>query len=146
MKKIIFVLLLALTSLSLQAQPQRRGGEGKGNPQEFQIALMIKQLNLDEQQGDQFKELYTQYSTEMSKLRVRPQRKANERPTEEQIEEQILNSFSKAEQSNDLKREYYSLFKEILTPHQILRMYNIEREFQERLNAEHQRRTSKQPN
>ncbi|MFI3285507.1 MAG: hypothetical protein R3Y08_02530 [Rikenellaceae bacterium] len=138
MKPILLLFAILTSVCTLHAQP--RGERGAGNPQEFQIVLIQKQLKLSEDQAVKFKTLYIEYSDEMALLRERPSKIAGASLTDQQIEAQILESFDMADKSTKLKREYYVRFKEILTPRQILRMYNIEREFRERLNAEHQRR------
>ncbi len=153
MKRAILLFTLLLSSLALQAQPPQRGDRVDGaTPQEFQTKLMVKQLELNEQQGEKFSALYTKYTTDLSSLRQRGGEapggrrggggagENREQLTDAQIEAQILESFEMTEKSTALKRDYYTKFKEILTPHQIMRMYTIEREFNERLNAEHQRR------
>ncbi len=151
MKKfIIFGLLLfiGLTTASAQPQghnPQRHKG---GDFEKFQLKLLSRQLDIKESQQDAFEKIYTEYSTKMKSIRpshedvTHPQ---NEKPSDEIIEQQILDSFDKAERATALKREYYEHFKEVLTPHQILMMYNIERQMNDRIHSEIENRDKGTP-
>ncbi len=149
---IIFTIALIASATQLFAQPQQRPHQEhiSGNIQEFQTQLIIKQLEIPEAKQSSFTTLYTQYFEAMEQLRPkrqRPQRGEGERGevennkmTDSEIEAQILESFDAAEKVTTLKREYYKKFKMILSPQQILKMYNIERQFSERLNSELQNR------
>ncbi len=138
MKRIFIVAIVIIASIStLLGQPQDRHREG--DFQQFQTQLIIKQLGIEESKKEAFEKIYTQYSTQMQKLR--PQhRRGQEQQTESEVEAQILKSFEIAEQTTALKKEYYEHFKTILSPHQILKMYNIERQVNERINSEMQNR------
>lgn len=143
MKKTLLTLVAALicSIVPIAAQPQ--GGRQKGDMQKFQISLIIKQLEITEDKQDSFTELYTQYTTEIKKLRPKHER-GEGKPTDEMIEQQILDSFEMTEKSTALKKEYYPRFRELLTPEQILRMYSIERQMHDRLNSEIHKRNGGQ--
>ncbi|MFI3281443.1 MAG: hypothetical protein R3Y44_05670 [Rikenellaceae bacterium] len=147
MKQIITICIVLLTSIThLWAQPQQPQ-RGQGNFHQFQVELITKQLDIDEAKRAKFEEIYTQYSEQMRAMRPKHKRNADgAKPTEAEIEEQILDSFEMAEKSTALKKEYYQKFKTVLSPHQILKMYNIERQISERMNSEMQNRTNRGPN
>ncbi len=143
MKKIFILGIIILSSItSLWAQSQRSQHQrGSGNSQRFQMQLIIKQLVIKESDQASFEEIYTRYSSDMKKLRPKAMRKGKtDELSEEEVEVQILESFDRAQRTTSLKKEYYEEFKRILSPKQILRMYNIERKFNERLNSEVQSR------
>ncbi len=172
---ILSIALALLTATTLSAQPMQSRHEGGermsgGDFAQFQTSLITRQLALDEDKAKQFTDLYNEYSQKMRELQPKARRKggnggnggdanrphaggagdnrgAGERPmpSDEQVEAQILESFTLAEKSNNLKREYYYKFKEILTPQQILKMYNVERRLRERMLSESDRRTSDDP-
>ncbi len=144
MKKIILIGIIIISSLAqLSAQPQRhqQGRPESGNIIEFRTKLIINQLDIAESQQDAFKDIYAEYCGKMSTMRPNRPQRGEPRPTDEQIEAQILESFEMAEKTTALKKEYYEKFKTVLAPQQILKMYNIEREFTERINSELQNRT-----
>ncbi len=140
MKRIIIIGVLILSSIAtLSAQPQGGQGGRNANFHEFQMQMIVKQLAIDESKQADFKKIYTEYSKSMQGLR--PDKRHNTSSmTDEQIEAQILKSFSQSEQITALKKEYYYKFKTVLTPDQILKMYNIERQVNERINSEMQNR------
>ncbi len=162
MKKFIVILsIMVCTLFTLSAQPQQArqprpevNREQDGNFTEFQIQVLTKQLRLDEKSVEPFTKLYTEYSQKMELLQPeQPEQRRNTpqnakqgerpaKPTDAEIEAKILESFEMAEKSTALKREYYAKFKEILTPHQILKMYNIERRLRERIVSESDRRAN----
>lgn len=145
MKFIILMATIIISSISLQAQPQFQpqprviSGPESANLLSIQIELMIRELELPSEKQSEFKNIYTQYSDDMSKIMVRAAR-STEKSSDEEVEAQIFESFENAEQTTALKREYYTKFKEVLTPYQILQMYGMEREFHERIIQERQRR------
>lgn len=144
---IIFTIAIIASATQLFAQPQQRPHQENrsGNIQEFQTQLIIKQLSIPEAKQSSFTTLYTQYFEAMEQLRPKRQRPEkgendNNKLSDAEVEAQIIESFDAAEKVTTLKREYYKKFKTILTPQQILKMYNIERQFSERLNSELQNR------
>ncbi|MFR9552706.1 MAG: hypothetical protein SNH35_00480 [Rikenellaceae bacterium] len=160
---IFTVMVCALFTLSAQPQQARQprpeaNREQDGNFTEFQIQVLTKQLRLDEKSVEPFTKLYTEYSQKMEQLQPeQPEQRRNTpqntpqnakqgerpaKPTDAEVEAKILESFEMAEKSTALKREYYTKFKEILNPHQILKMYNIERRLRERIVSESDRRAN----
>lgn len=131
-------MLMSFTQLS--AQPNQRAE--KGNFEKFQLQILLKQLEIEESKQPAFETMYSAYSEELKQLRPK-HRRGDEKPTDAQIEEQILESFKMAEKTTALKKEYYARFKTILTPAQILEMYNIERRVAERMNSEMENRTNR---
>lgn len=159
MRKFIFSLIATLvTVLTIYAQPQQQRPQPQsqrdGNFTEFQLQVLTKQLKLEESKVAAFSKLYTEYSNKIEALQPKPQQ-PQRRPengngknendqednlTDAQVEAQILESFVMAEKSTELKREYYYKFKAIITPKQIMKMYNVERRMRERIVSESDRR------
>ncbi len=152
MKRLIIASIIILSTVSQSfAQPKQQmrphqEGRTSADIQQFQMQLIIKQLEIDESKQEAFTEIYTQYLNEMEELRPKRQRRGEgegKKPTEAEVEAQIMESFEISEQLTVVKRKYYQMFKRVLSPHQILRMYNIERQFTERVNSELQNRAGR---
>lgn len=160
MRKFIFSLMIAFVTLSTftlyaqpqqqqqrQQKPQQHQPQQDGNFTEFQLQVLTKQLQLDASTQTKFTTLYTEYSEKIEALQPKPQPRPDNgserasKPTDEEVEAMILESFEMAEKSTDIKREYYYKFKKILSPQQIFKMYNIERRMRERIVSESDRRT-----
>ncbi len=153
MKRIVAIFLLSLVTSTLMAQPPRQGGN-KADFKMLQTEIITKQLKLDADKESKFIELYIEYTKKMEEFNTHPPRRGGgekggakrvtrPQPSDEEIEAQILRSFEMAEKSTTLKREYYPRFKEILTPRQIMTMYNTERQIRERIVSEARRREEK---
>lgn len=152
----ISLLVLVISINTTTAQPSHSQPRADMNMEEFadfQLDIIIKQLRLDETNIESFTKLYIEYNEKMNSFQQHPRRRVNNapqnnqervRPTAEEVEAEILNSFEMIEKSTALKREYYYKFKEILSPQQILRMYNTERRLRERMLSEAARRSSKE--
>ncbi len=151
MKNFKFAVIAAafiLSSFTLQAQQQQqRPQRSREDFQKFQIQMMTKELLIEESKRENFAKIYTEYTQELEKLRE--PRKEGEKggkgqnvekrekaaPTDAEIEAQILKSFEMAEKSTELKKRYYTKFKAVLTPQQIMKMYQIERLARERVTS-----------
>ncbi len=156
MNKLITILtafIIMFSSCDLFSQPQQqqhppRHEVGNGGFTEFQIQLLTKQLKLEENKVDPFKSLYKEYSQKMKELQPEPKKRPAKggqptKPTNTEINAQILESFTQAEKTTALKKEYYFKFKKILTPEQILKMYNTERRIRDRIVSESSNRSDK---
>lgn len=141
LKYLIVVAIMIFACSMSYAQPHRDHGRGgNGDFQEFQMQVLIKQLEIEESKVDSFTNMYQEYSQKMKELRPRHKPGGNKAgaaaPTDAEVEATIMESFDLAEQTTALKREYYNKFKTLLSPHQILKMYNVERRLQERVTSE----------
>lgn len=143
MKRVVLILFVGLFAHSLKAQPPR--GRDKNDFITFQIELLAKQMELDEALHDEFATLYKEYSQKERSTRGKQKglnRKA-ESLSEEELETQILESFDTAQSSIEIRREYYKRFRSILSPKQILKMYNTEKRIRDRIDSEHSQRAVK---
>ncbi|MFI3277812.1 MAG: hypothetical protein SNH13_07565 [Rikenellaceae bacterium] len=135
--KLIFVAALMLAStIALQAQPRQQQRVSKEDFPKFQLQMLIRQLLIEEPKREAFSKIYMEYSKELEALRApRKEQPKGEvvAPSDAEIEKQILASFEAAEKSTALKKKYYTKFKEVLTPQQILKMYKVERTAHDRI-------------
>lgn len=108
---------------------------------------MEKTLMLDDATTAKFAPLYSQYLTDL--MNCRPERpemgKRGEKPkmdaqTDEQIEKMIQSRFEQSQKILDIRKSYYAKFRKILTPKQILKIYDSERDNAGKFKNEMQRR------
>lgn len=139
MKKAFICLLAGITlfSAGLYAQGPKATGEmtkkyparekfDPGKMVESQGIMICNELGLDKEKSVEFMEVYRQYCGSLHKIvskhtRFRPDQ------SEEEIEEMILQGFEISEEMNELRKEYYTIFRRILSPSQIQKMYFIEK-------------------
>ncbi|MFR9503031.1 MAG: hypothetical protein SNH73_01085 [Rikenellaceae bacterium] len=145
MKRIIILSLVTLMSLSASAQTRKPRKGGGGDINQFQMLMIARQLDLEEEQEERFMEIYSEYSKEIAEARPKHMRQGMvDSVTNEELEKQILESFDATDRSTALKREYYYRFKTVLSPSQIMKMYSIESQLRDRINSELQNRSKKQ--
>lgn len=143
---ICFVLLSSVTTSFAQPQNQNRNQNQNQDFQTLQMDIIIKRLAIEEKSQEKFKQIYSEYAEKIKELRPKHKRgeEGEAKPTDKEIEQQILDSFDVAEKTTAIKREYYQRFKTVLTPKQILDMYNIERHISDRINSEVQNRAERE--
>ncbi len=140
MRHSILTTLFLLFAFGAMAQPPRERGEGgmRGEGVHvMQCNQIIKVLQIDDAKQEAFREIFMSYNRALKEIRSPQNRElppaiAEQPPTEEQIEERIITSFDHSIKSMELKKEYYKKFRTILSPSQISRMYNIERNIRDR--------------
>ncbi len=142
------LIILVVVATNAVAQPQ----QGEKNTRQRLVTLQLEQivstLKLEGDRLAKFTTLYNGYNEEnRSLLAKRRGEKGKQReeaedgkPTDEQIEADILRSFEFSKQSIELKARYYTLFREILSPSEIATMYDLERHTRERFSNEQQNR------
>ncbi len=145
MKKSCFMLLVAATLLTvttIRAQ-ETFPGENPAPQQQHktpeQLAAMqarhiASELAFDEEVARQFTETYCQYHKELRALRSeRPRVKDADEQTEEAIRQSILAQFDQSRKMLDLREKCYTEYSRFLTQRQIRRVYELEREVNQRL-------------
>lgn len=132
--------LLMAGSLCVQAQ-QKEKGEKADRPRwteeeliQRQAERMASTLMLDDKTEADFIALYEQYLTDMKNCRdqyreevAKPERKDNSPLTDEEIVERIEKRFDQQRQLLDIREKYYKDFKKMLTPKQLLRVFDEKR-------------------
>lgn len=145
MKRFLIVILaLALTAPIVHAQSQREGQRpNKEEMAQMQVKRIAKALALDNTTADSFGKTFIAYKNECNKVKekypvrrnqadadaVRKGKKGESKtalPTDEEVEQQIQNGFARERELLDIKEKYYKEFRQILTPQQIKKMYQME--------------------
>ncbi|MFI3304553.1 MAG: hypothetical protein SNF68_05600 [Rikenellaceae bacterium] len=169
MRYICLLLMVLFCNLSLYSQPQPqspRGGGGVAMPMrppigvstpsrppvgvrtnqeitsliDLYIVVLSQHLDLSTKQSKEFVPLYTQYYNDMSELSKKSGEMIDSTTSEQEIEQKIYDSFDTTDKITELKRVYYPEFRKILSAHQILMMYDVERELLWRMSLEGQKR------
>ena len=120
MKKTLLILFSLLISFCATAQSSQR------QKMIHMAAVRIaEQIEVPEQNREAFITLYQKYKGESSEIvKVRP--RDGEDP-EKTVELKILDDFEKSRKILSLREAYYFKFREVLTPSQIQKMYDLER-------------------
>ncbi|MFI3305938.1 MAG: hypothetical protein R3Y68_05440 [Rikenellaceae bacterium] len=162
MRRLLSALLIIVAfATSAVAQPTQHGGarptassDARNNFHEFQMKQIEEALKLEGDRLTRFRELYASYNKESRPKRnegnMQQRRRGGEQPagesstqpklSEEEIDNNIKQSFEDARTTIDTKERYYLLFREFLSPSEVNMIYEIERRSRERFVDELQRR------
>ena len=135
--KILFLAALAIFFAgAAMAQPQQR------DPKK-QAQRIVKALELNNQQADEFTKVYLLYKEECKAVQEKyprmkgmpsPDSKAEKKakgeqpalPTDEEVEKSILDGFKRDKALIDVKEKYYWEFAKFMSPQQIQKMFMLE--------------------
>lgn len=122
------VLILAFCAFgTAQDRQQRMSREQLAEKQARHIA---QELTFDDATTQQFIETYCAYQQEVWTLGPKRQ---NEPGTDEEAEQAIKERFERSQAILDLREKYYEEYSKFLTPRQIQRVYELERQAMNRL-------------
>jgi len=120
----VFAVLLAITFTANAQDKKERKGEPK-DPTEH----IVKALELDDAAAAKFTETYKAYREDAKALRPTPagEGKKFEDKTEAEAEIEIQQQFEYNQKLLDLRKSYFSKYREFMTPKQIQKFYRMER-------------------
>ncbi len=152
-KSFFIALACAMLSMPIMAQnnqqsgerQQRRPGEGmqmnREKMKEMQVNQVVNALMLGDAMAAKFKPVYENYLKELGEARTFGMKKVKDQPlTDAQIEEGIKNRFAQSRKMLDVREKYYNEFKKYLTPKQILKVYQLEKNNGQRIQKEFRKR------
>lgn len=136
----IIILAIGIFALTIGAAPLLAQGKDTGNPLPQSPATraeaLAKEFGLKSKKSSAFVELYVKYENELHQNpegQMPPQAPTappegnpsqGKKMTDGQAEEMILGMFSRERRRIDVQEKYYPLFKEMLSPTQILQIYS----------------------
>ena len=134
----MFVLLFWNSQDMMRAQNTEQQNRKQANEEKIrqhQSNQMVHALSLDDATAAKFAPLYTQYLKEMmdchnmkkNKDNQKISKKQKQELTDSEIETRIRNQFEVSKKMLDIRESYYDKFRKILTPKQILKIYQTER-------------------
>lgn len=154
MKRITIILVLAIAAIcASDAEAQKQGREKLSlqnrklwlsEMRNFKSEFLIKELSLTKEQQAEFLPVYeemddklSQISSETRELEEKVITSDEASDTEIEAASRIL--FEQKSREGQIELEYYTKFKEVLTPRQLLRLKNAERKFTQQLVRHHGR-------
>lgn len=157
MKKYLFLMLVAFTMMgnltTATAQTPMGGNKQRLSAEQIiqkRTAQMAQTLMLDDETTNKFAPIYSQYLKDRMDCmkntnRVKGQKRnmANNM-TDEEAENMIKNKFAQSRKLLDIQEKYYNQFRRILTPKQILKIYQSEKATHQRLKQEMSKRMMRQ--
>lgn len=134
----IFALLFVGSQNVMRGQSvdqQNRKNASEEQIRQHQTSQMVHVLMLDDATASKFTPLYTQYLKDMMECHKmkrshsdkKVSKKEKQELTDAEIEARIKNQFEVSQKMLDIRESYYDKFRKILSPKQILKVYETER-------------------
>jgi len=158
MKKYLFLMiaaaLLAGNFSAVNAQNANEAKDGKKQLTEDQIIQkrteqMERVLMLDDAVAAKFAPVYTQYLKDKMDCRKINGKKVEgkkdfkmENKTDAEVDAIIKEQFAQSRKVLEINENYYAKFRNILSPKQVLKIYQSERDLQSKMRMEKQNRNS----
>jgi Spy/CpxP family protein refolding chaperone len=144
--RIRFFILLMLTALSLGAQSQNASRIPSFRERILQAKLVEirRSLNLDQATMQHFRPIYIQYEKEISSVntgnQVRLMKANSDSLTSEEAERLVLEQLANAKKLIEIREKYYYKFESVLSPQQIVKLYQTEAAIRQKVLQELRRR------
>ena len=145
MKKVFSILLTAImmVAFSTAVSAQENNGQQQNKKQhrsreqmaEMQAKHIARQLALDDATSQKFIETFSAYQKEVWTLRPQGKQhgKKKSEMTDAEVEKSIKDQFDHSQKILTLRQEYYKKYSKFLTPKQIQRVYELEKQSMNRL-------------
>ena len=145
MKKVFSILLTAImmVAFSTAVSAQENNGQKQNKKQhrsreqmaEMQAKTIARQLALDDATSQKFIETFSAYQKEVWTLRPQGKQhgKKKSEMTDAEVEKSIKDQFDHSQKILTLRQEYYKKYSKFLTPKQIQRVYELEKQSMNRL-------------
>ena len=144
MKKVFNILLTAIlmmafsTAVSAQendAQKSKKQRMSREQMAEMQAKHIARQLALDDATSQKFIETFSAYQKEVWSLRPQGKQhgKKKSEMTDAEVEKSIKDQFDHSQKILTLRQNYYKKYSKFLTPKQIQRVYELEKQSMNRL-------------
>ena len=139
MKKINLILLLLFLLISFDVSAQKKGNVRKLFI-EAQFNEIVSNLKLDENKTAKLRPIYFQYLADLRRSNAAMHKKITPDLSNEEIDKVMTAKFAKMREKVITREKYYKLFKNILTPKQILILYETEKTVMRKMQHEHMKR------
>ena len=94
---------------------------------EFRENMMVAELNISSEKQDEFKVLYSEYHDKQREIKNKfQQAKEFDNLSDTEAKKQLSQSFEIGQQLLDVRKEYSEKFLKIITPQQVLKLYDTE--------------------
>lgn len=134
--KIMFAAIFLMAgNIAIQAQNQNRDNQRMSREQlaEAQAKHIAKELVLDDATTKKYVEAFCDYQKEIWALGPRLDHKKKSEMTDAETDAAIKERFERSEKILDIRQKYYKRYSQFLTPKQIDRAFELERQAMKRL-------------
>ncbi|MCI8997533.1 MAG: hypothetical protein HFJ95_00880 [Muribaculaceae bacterium] len=155
MKKvaILFTLLMAAVLMPVNADAQRPSGRDRESwmkeIQQYKNDFIAKKLELTDEQRAKFLPLYNSMDEEIRKVQEESEQLSRqtltkgEKATDLEYEKAAEAMYELKGRENTIEMKYFNDYKTILTPRQLFKLKDAEKDFTRELMKQHRRRSSR---
>jgi len=146
MKKIsaLLLFLLLLINVNAKSQAEARFPLMRERIMQAKLREIKYRLNIDQKTFDNFRPIYLKYNQELSGIDFfklgRLMKINSDSISAEEAEQMITKQIESARKILSIREKYYKEFKTVLSPQQILKLYQTEAEIRNKVMAELKRR------
>ncbi len=152
MKKVtvLFVFLIALFVLPVVSQAQRPSGRDRESwmkeIQQYKNDFIAKKLDMTDEQRDKFMPLYNSMDEEIRKVQEESEQLSRQiiakdgEATDLEYEKAAEAMYELKGRENNIEMKYFDEYKAILTPVQLFKLKDAEKDFTRELMKQHRRR------
>lgn len=136
MKKVNLVcLIMGMVWLfvgSVSAQDSEKKRPSREQLAELQARHIAGTLALDDATAKKFVDAYRDYQQEVWNSDASMRKKENQSLTDAEIEKNIKERFARSRKLIDIREKYYDVYRDFLSPKQIQRVYELEKQVMKR--------------
>ena len=129
-KKCLVFCLMVLFVNTLHAQNRRQGIQIRERILQAKLTEIQKSLQLDSTTFQRFKPIYSAYEKELTAVNLQERDRImhvnTDNLTPGEADKMVMAQFRNARQLIDLREKYYPEFKKVLTPQEIIKLYQTE--------------------
>lgn len=135
----VLFLFLLISTFIVKAQNRPPQDDQREKIEAQKVAFITDQLQLTAEEAQKFWPVYNQFNNSKEELTheffkgIRRFRPNDDSMTDKDAAELADNYIRHGQKMLDIQKEYHLKFKEILPPKKLLKLYNVEREFQRML-------------
>lgn len=138
---VVCLLMMATAAMAMvQQEPgncqQKNGNKQRPNMEQFakmQAQRIAQSLSLDDKTKQKFVETFCKCRKEMAATRGERPHKKKAEMTDAEADKAVKADFLQSRKLLEIREKYYKAYSKFLTPKQILRVYDLERQDMKRL-------------
>ena len=143
--KAFVLLMLTMFSLGAQSQNAKRLPIVRERILQAKLVEIRRSLNLDQATMQRLRPIYIEYEKEILGVNTNNQRRLmsvnSDSLTPQEAEKLVMVQLENAKRLIDIREKYYHKFKTVLTPQQIVRLYQTEAQIRQKVTQELRRRS-----
>ena len=143
--KAFVLLMLTMLSLGAQSQNAKKLPILRERILQAKLVEIRRSLNLDQATMQRLRPIYIEYEKEILGVNTNNQRRLmsvnSDTLTPQEAEKLVMVQLENAKRLIDIREKYYHKFKTVLTPQQIVRLYQTEAQIRQKVTQELRRRS-----